>query len=187
MLIEWVYLKIYPLNEKLVKDIDGQEQVIADDPTIGDYFISEPKYKELDSCSIAKRDILISLVGTIGKVLVLPDNCKEGIINPRLIKVSLLHDFYSAQFFKFYFESSFVKSLYSKDAHGATMNILNLGIIKRLPFPLSSIEEQTQIVSELEERLSVVEQLEAATRTAQLKAKNLRRSILQRAFEGKLI
>lgn len=64
----------------------GQEQVIANNENIGNYYIDEEKYQELISCAIAPHDILISLVGTVGKVLVLSDNCLPGIINPRLIE-----------------------------------------------------------------------------------------------------
>ena len=69
--------------------IYGQEQVISGDPDYGNYFIDTVKYEELKTCKIAPKDVLISLVGTVGKVLVLPDDCREGIINPRLIKITL--------------------------------------------------------------------------------------------------
>src|SRR5574340_400005 len=49
--------------------IYGQEQVISGDPNFGDYFIDEAKYRELESCAVKPGDLLISLVGTAGKVL----------------------------------------------------------------------------------------------------------------------
>jgi len=79
--------------EKSGYKIYGQEQVIKGDPTYGDYWISEEKFHELESCKVSPGDILISLVGTVGKVLILPDNCKPGIINPRLVKFSLIKKF----------------------------------------------------------------------------------------------
>ena len=81
----------------------GQEQVIAGDETIGDYYVDESKYKELFNCRVQPHDILISLVGTVGKVLILSDTCKEGIINPRLIKVSLNESIMIPKFFLFFF------------------------------------------------------------------------------------
>ena len=66
-----------------------------------DYFIDEEKYQELNACKISPRDVLISLVGTVGKVLVLSDDCKPGIINPRLIKVSLDESKMLPLFFKY--------------------------------------------------------------------------------------
>ncbi|WP_234014470.1 restriction endonuclease subunit S, partial [Cronobacter dublinensis] len=72
--------------------IYGQEQVISGDENIGDYYVDREKYESLISCKVQSGDMLISLVGTIGKVLVLSNKCQEGIINPRLVKISLFKD-----------------------------------------------------------------------------------------------
>lgn len=165
----------------------GQEQVIAGDWKIGDYYIDENKYKELKTCSVKPKDVLISLVGTVGKVLVLPNEVKPGVINPRLIKISLEDGFYLPEFFKYYFESSYLKSIYSTKSHGATMDIINLGIIRELPFPFLSKQEQTQIVQEIENRLSVCDNILANIEEGLEKAEALRQSILKKAFEGRLL
>ena len=165
----------------------GQEQVISGDSKIGDYFINEEKYKELESCKIKPNDILISLVGTIGKVLILPENCLPGIINPRLIKISLNTHFYLPIFFKYYFESSFLKNIYKANASGTTMDVLNLGVITELPFTFCSVAEQQQIVQEIEDRLSVCDKLEETIAQSLQKVESLRQSILKKAFTGKLL
>ncbi len=55
------------------------------------------------------------------------------------------------------------------------------------PFPYVSLQEQTQIVQEIESRLSICDQLEATLSENLDKAEALPQSILKRAFEGKLI
>jgi len=187
-------LKAGPFGSSLKKEfytesgykIYGQEQVIANNYKIGDYYINQEKYDSLINCAVKPYDILISLVGTVGKVLVLPKDCEDGIINPRLVKISL-NKFYDSIFFKYYFESAFLKSIYAIKAHGATMDILNLGIIKELPYPLCSKEEQHQIVQEIESRLSVCDVVEKDIADSLKKAQALRQSILKKAFEGKLL
>ena len=187
-------LKAGPFGSSLKKEfymqkgykIYGQEQVISDDAFFGDYFINEEKYQELNSCKIKPLDILISLVGTVGKVLILPENCKEGVINPRLIKITLNKEIYLHKFFKYYFESSYVKNFYSSKAQGTTMNVLNLGIIKTIPFPLPSLKEQQLIVDELESKLTVCDKIEETISQSLQHAETLRQSILKKAFEGKL-
>ncbi len=188
-------LKAGPFGSSLKKEfyvqkgykIYGQEQVISGNPHYGDYFISKEKYNELISNKIEPKDILISLVGTVGKVLILPDNCAKGIINPRLIKVSLDNEKYLPKFFKYYFESSAVKAYYGGKAQGTTMDVLNLGIIKTIPFPLCNVSEQEQIVQEIERRLSVADKLQETIDTALAQSESLRQSILKQAFEGKLV
>lgn len=188
-------LKAGPFGSALKKEfyvakgykIYGQEQVISDDPFFGDYYINDEKFQQLKSCAIKPFDILISLVGTVGKVLILPENCQNGIINPRLIKITLNRNLYSPKFFKYYFESSTVKIFYSGAAKGTTMDVLNLGIIKTIPFPVPTILEQNQIVEEIESRLSVCDKVEETITTSLAQAETLRQSILKRAFEGKLV
>lgn len=168
--------------------IYGQEQVIKGDPFYGDYFINKSKFEELKSCKVEAGDILISLVGTVGKVLILPENALPGIINPRLIKITLDKETYNPKFFKYYFESSKVKSIYKMDASGTTMDVLNLGLIKKIPFPFPpNIKEQVQIVQEIESRLSVSDKLAETIEINLKKSEALRQSILKKAFEGKLL
>lgn len=188
-------LKAGPFGSSLKKEsyvpkgykIYGQEQVISGDAFLGDYYVNEEKYEELKSCQIKPNDILISLVGTVGKVLLLPENCAPGIINPRLIKISLDRKVYSPKFFKYYFESSVVKIFYSGVTKGTTMDVLNLGIIKTIPFPLPPIEEQERIILEIESCLSVADKMEESINQSLQQAEALRQSILKMAFEGKLI
>jgi type I restriction enzyme S subunit len=120
--------------------------------------------------------------------LILPDNIKEGIINPRLIKISLNKSKYDNKFFKYYLESSTVKSIYTINASGTTMDVLNIGIINKIPFPLPpTLVEQFTIVREIESRLSVCDKVEQSITEALEKADALRQSILKKAFEGKLL
>jgi type I restriction enzyme S subunit len=65
-----------------------------------------------------------------------------------------------------------------------------LSVNKILPIEIiypSSLEEQTQIVQEIESRLSVTDNLEFVIRDSIEKAEALRQSILKKAFEGKLL
>ncbi|MCH8535378.1 MAG: restriction endonuclease subunit S [Flavobacteriaceae bacterium] len=187
-------LKAGPFGSSLKKEsyveygfkIYGQEQVISNNHQIGNYYVNEEKYNSLINCAVKPFDVLISLVGTVGKVLVLPENCERGIINPRLVKITL-SKFYNPIFYKYYFESAFLKSIYSIKSHGATMDILNLGIIKELPYPLCTLTEQHQIVKEIESRLSVCDAVEQNISESLEKANALRQSILKKAFEGKLL
>ena len=70
---------------------------------------------------------------------------------------------------------------------GSNVPQLNHKDIDPLPFPLPPLLEQQAIVSEVESRLSVADEVEK-TITAELKrAEQLRQSILKKAFSGKLV
>ena len=167
--------------------IYGQEQVIKGDPAFGDYFIPRGLFERLESCAVKSGDLLISLVGTSGKVLILPDDCAPGIINPRLVKMSLNRSGINPKFIKIVLESATARAFFKLAAHGGTMEILNLGMLKSFAIPLPPLAEQTRIVAEVDRRLSVVEELETVVSANLQRAARLRQSILQKALSGQLL
>jgi type I restriction enzyme, S subunit len=187
-------LKAGPFGSALKKEmyvesgfkIYGQEQVINGDSTFGDYFIDATKYRELESCAVKPGDLLISLVGTAGKVLVLPPTAMPGIINPRLLKLSLNLLFIAPAYAAYLLQSAWAKHYFKLQAHGGTMEILNLGIIKALPVPLPPLDEQNRIVAEVDRRLSLLRETERQVDSNLRRAERLRQSVLADAFSGKL-
>lgn len=62
---------------------------------------------------------------------------------------------------------------------------INLRTLEGLIIPYCSLAEQQEIVSQLENKLSLIEQNEIEIKTALIKAELLRQSILKKAFSGK--
>lgn len=187
-------LKAGPFGSSLKKEfytktgykIYGQEQVIKGDAFYGDYYIDSNKFEELKSCRVQPKDLLISLVGTIGKVLVLPPNCEEGIINPRLLKFSF-HESVNPYFIKIYLESDIAKEFLSVNSRGGTMDVLNLGILKQLPIPLPSLQEQQEIISRVESLFAKADKIEEKYKVLKAKLATLPQAILHKAFKGELV
>lgn len=187
-------LKAGPFGSALKKDmyvpagykIYGQEQVISGDENFGDYFIDEDKYKSLESCAVSPGDILVSLVGTIGKVLILSDKCQRGIINPRLVKLSL-HSRINRQYISLFLRSPIAQQFFSAQSHGGTMDVLNLGILRELPILLPPVAEQTEIVRRVETLFAFADRLEARLASATAAAERLTPSLLAKAFRGELV
>lgn len=160
--------------------IYGQEQVISGDEDYGEYYIDQAKYDSLISCAVQPKDILISLVGTIGKVLVLSERCLPGIINPRLVKLSL-----NAEIFRPYIQLMLASPLIQEElkdkSHGGTMNILNLGLLRSLSFPLPTIAEQHRIVAKVDELMALCDQLKVRLSQAQTTQQHLAHAIVEQA------
>jgi len=125
----------------------GQEQVIPNDFSIGNYYINKEKFKELKDFEVNPGDILISLVGTFGKVSVVPDKIEEGIINPRLLKISPDTEKVIPNFLKILLTPNLLLNQIIKYTHGQTMGILNTKIIKQFLFPIPPVPEQKRIIS----------------------------------------
>lgn len=64
------------------------------------------------------------------------------------------------------------------------VNNINSGELQNLILPIMSIGEQQEVVSKLEEKLSIIEQNEKEIESALAKAKLLRQSILKKALSG---
>ena len=124
--------------------IYGQEQVISGDCTFGDYYIDEERYKSLENCAVQAGDVLISLVGTYGKLLIMPEVFEPGIINPRLMKITFDKEKVDPYYFKFFFQSESLKRELSENTHGGTMDILNLGIVRKIAMPLPPLKLQNE-------------------------------------------
>ena len=66
-----------------------QKHAIQKSATIGEYYITEEKYKELKRFECESGDILMSCSGTMGEFYQLPEGCERGIINQALCKFTL--------------------------------------------------------------------------------------------------
>lgn len=147
-------LKAGPFGSALKKEfyvdsgykIYGQEQVISGDPYYGSYYIDEKKYMSLKNCAVQAGDVLISLVGTYGKLLIIPDDFEPGIINPRLMKITFDKKKINPIYFKHFFQSDALKASLAENTHGGTMDILNLGIVRKIAMPLPPMELQEQFI-----------------------------------------
>ena len=148
-------LKAGPFGSALKKEyyvtsgykIYGQEQVISGDCTFGDYYIDEERYKSLENCAVQAGDVLISLVGTYGKLLIMPEVFEPGIINPRLMKITFDKEKINPCYFKFFFQSESLKRALSENTHGGTMDILNLGIVRKIAMPLPPLKLQNEFAN----------------------------------------
>ncbi len=188
-------LKAGPFGSSLRKEfyssagykIYGQEQVINGDAFFGNYFIDAKRFDLLKSCAVKPGDILISLVGTTGRVLVLPNDASPGIINPRLLKVTLVPDQVRPAFIKLVLESPQALAFFKANAHGGTMDVLNLGILKGFRIPLPPLLEQDALIEAIDDQFSVIDHLESDLEAKLNSAQALRQSILKAAFEGKLV
>lgn len=183
-------IKAGPFGSSLKKEdystsgyrIYGQEQVIAGRFDIGDYYIGERKYQQLKSCAVAEGDLLVSLVGSFGKVLIVPSGIEPGIINPRLLKITPNQTLVSPDFLAALLQHQTIQAEFQRVAHGGTMGILNAGLLKKLKVIMPPISLQRDFVRQV----ATVEKLKAAHRKSLAEMDALFASLQDRAFRGEL-
>jgi len=108
------------------------------------------------------------------------------MVTPDVIKMSVNEKLASPKFLMCYFNSETSRHYATGVAFGTTRLRLTIPIFRDLPVPLPPIAEQHRIVSEVECRLSVIDELEAVFAANLNRAERLRQSILQHAFSGRL-
>ena len=64
---------------------------------------------------------------------------------------------------------------------------LSMGTIRQIPIAIPPAKEQQQIIALVDEKHSVIEQMELEIAANLKRSARLRQSILKRAFEGKLV
>lgn len=152
--------------------------------TASDY-ITEKALKETNCKVFPPHTLLVAMYGegkTRGKCaeLMIPAATNQALAAIRIRETSEISLAYVKWFLTFNYQN-----IRRKAAGGVQPN-LNLGIVKNIQVPQHTKEEQNRIVSEIESRLSVCDQIEQTVDAALQQAEALRQSILKKAFEGGL-
>ena len=131
-----------------------QKNAINQSADLGEYYIDEKKFKELQRFECKTGDIIMSCSGTVGKLFQLPKNSKTGIINQALCKFSLNNKIKSTYFLK-YLE----KVIGNMELNGSGIkNISSVSYIKKVDINLPPIELQNKFA----ERIGKIEKLKFA-------------------------
>lgn len=182
-------IKPGPFGSSLTKDmyvdtgyrVYGQEQVIGGSLEIGNYFVTGRKFVEMSAFAVQAADVLISLVGTTGHVLVVPQEHHPGIINPRLLRLRPHPKRCVPEFLKALLLSKRVRAQLDALATGGTMTVLSGGIVRKLRVPIVPLDEQARIVR-------VASSLEATRRCLDAdvsKLKAIRAGLMQDLLTGR--
>jgi type I restriction enzyme S subunit len=149
-------------------------------------FLCDETQKEIQRYTISKNDVYISIAGSIGVVGVVPDNLDGANLTENAAKITSL-SFVEKKYICFWLSSNAGRSFVADKTIATTQPKLALFRIEVIPISLPPLAEQSRIVAEVERRLSVIEEQEAAVSTSLQRAARLRQSILQRAFSGGLV
>jgi type I restriction enzyme, S subunit len=164
----------------------GQQQVIPGNFTVGDYYISPEKFLEMQRYLVQPKDVLVTVMGTIGRVAVVPEEIETGIINPRLVKYVVRKKYILPYFFAWVFRSKSGESQLSEMAQGVTMDGLNLTVLSDLWMPIPLLDEQNNIVTYIDEITNKNNRLQHVVKKQIEKLQEYRRSLITAAVTGKL-
>lgn len=129
-----------------------------------------------------KGTLCLTIAANIGETAFLGfDACFPDSVVGILPNDELLN----SKFLNFYIQK--IKEEMDSKASATAQKNINVRILDALEIPIPTLKEQHQIVSDIESRLSVCDNVEESIKESLEKAQALRQSILKKAFEGKLL
>ena len=167
-----------------------QKNAIQKDYRLGEYYISEDKFSEMQSFVTHPSDIIVSCAGTIGETYFLPQDAPIGIINQALMRVRL-YNLGLVDYWQLFFAYILLSEKDMKGAGSAIKNIPSFEYLKGILVPLPPLQEQKRIIEKYNELAKFIcyytlqkEKLDLLNDSLY---SNIQKSILQEAIQGKLV
>ena len=131
-------------------------------------------------------EILITIRGTLGGVVSVPNNCVGYNISREVGMIAPSSEI-SSYCYSILIASINIQNWLLTRTKGIAYTGINLETLNQTPLPLFSLLEQELIVLEVQKYLSIIDQLEKTIDANLKRSEKLRQSILKQAFEGKLV
>lgn len=146
-------------------------------------YISEEKYDQLRRYRVWPGDLLITIMGTLGRCAIVPRDVPKAINTKHLCCITLNQDLVVPEWLHAYFlQSEIARSYLRQTTKGAIMGGLNMGIIKKMPVSVPPLELQQTFAT----RVAAVERLKETHRKHLAELDALFASLQSRAFKGEL-
>ena len=145
---------------------------------------------EVDTYGLRVDDLILNRVNSpshLGKCLVVPPSILPAVFESNMMRL-VASNHILPMFMSCYLRSvEGRKRLISRAKWAVNQASINQFDVCITPIPLPPLSEQRRIMAEVERRLSVIRQAEAAVEASLQRAERLRQSILKRAFSGQLV
>ncbi len=203
----WEWAKLRDVCDKIQDGSHFSPQIQYDEPGDKRYMYITAKnirnnYMDFRKLYYVDEEYHHSIYGRCnpeyGDVLLTKDGINTGEVTLNTLKepFSLLSsvclfkpkkDVLKAELLKYFIQSPFGNQVILKSMTGTAIKRIILGKIKDAEISLPLFDEQVEIISEIESRLSVCDNMEETILKSLRQAEVLRQSILKKAFEGKLV
>jgi len=158
-------------------------QVLFDDYRL----ISESAFaSENARTRIAPGDVLLTIVGTIGRSAVVPEGSKPFSLQ-RSVAVLTPSANLLPKFLCFQLESPAIQKHFEANARGTAQKGVYLKTLGQTPIVLPPVDVQGEIVAELEKQFSRLDEAVANLQRVKANLKRYKASVLKAAVEGRLV
>lgn len=133
------------------------------------------------------EDVVLSIVGTIGKVALVPPELSGANITQSSVRIRVRDDVVAPRFIAWALRSPTLTRQFDASRLGTAVPRLNVAHVRALQMPVPPLDEQRRIVAEIEKQFTRLDAGVAALRRVQSNLKRYRASVLKSACEGRLV
>jgi len=110
--------------------------------------VSQELHKEYKRTALKGGEVLLSVMGTVGRTMVVPESCAGWNVN-RALAVMQLNDKVDVNYFSEYLKSPFINDRLIEQAIGSAQKRINLGDLRKYKLNLPPLQEQRKIAKTL--------------------------------------
>ena len=151
-------------------------------------FISRDEHAALiQRCHPEPGDLLITKSGTIGRLAIVPDREISLFVSVALVKIQNAQAHISSRWLRYAFEHHVMGLNIDQQIKGGLLKNYHLEDLRLARLPLCGIREQEELVRQVEEKFSALEELDTTLAQQMERVDAFRHSILKKAFSGQLV
>ncbi|WP_434686645.1 restriction endonuclease subunit S [Pseudanabaena minima] len=160
--------------------------ILDDEIVFDNYRLIDPVEfeSECKRANVEPEDILLTIVGTIGRSAVVPHNIKKFTLQRSVALIKL--DGLNSKYISFALRSPSIQSFFKEQSKGTAQKGIYLNTLKKITIPLAPLPEQRAIAAKIEQLFSELDNGIANLKAAKSKLEIYRQAILKQAFEESL-
>lgn len=142
--------------------------------------------EEFKRSRLRRGDVLLSIRGTVGRLVVVPSELENANITQDSARLSIQPEV-NAAFVLWVLRSDLVQQRMRGAVKGVAVRGINIGDVRALQVPLPSRAEQDEIVRRVDTLLSQSDEIATLVERANRRVEVLAPSVLAKAFRGDLV
>ncbi|MEF8717290.1 MAG: restriction endonuclease subunit S [Candidatus Accumulibacter necessarius] len=142
--------------------------------------------QEFKRSRLRSGDLLLSIRGTVGRVVLIPPEIEGANITQDSARLTI-QSAVNPDFVLWYLRSELAQARMSRAVKGVAVRGINIGDVRALQTPLPHRHEQDEIVRRVETLFASADRLEARYAAARAQVVRLTPALLAKAFRGELV
>jgi type I restriction enzyme S subunit len=131
-------------------------------------------------------DLLLSIRGTVGRLIVIPSELEGANITQDSARLSI-QECLNKDFVRLYLSAPMAQQRMRRATKGVAVRGINIGDVRALQLPIPSLSEQREISRRVNELFALADSLQRRYQNTVSFAERLTPSVLAKAFRGELV